>query len=124
MSDANTLDDKLNFGKYKGRTIREVLKSDPGYLCWLRDSILKDKRQIFLADDINRQLDVWLGTADGKRRSKGEFRDWTANPPDLAAMKREVKIQIEEAAVETQTAVHMQAQQPAFAGYGNEWGAF
>ncbi|MFT4064372.1 hypothetical protein [Paraburkholderia sp.] len=124
MSDGNTLDDKLNFGKYKGRTIREVMKSDPGYLCWLRDNILNDKRQIFLANDVNAALDVWLITTEGKKRSKGQFRNWSSNPPDVAAMNREVKIQIEKAAADTGVALHLQSQQPAFNGYGNEWGAF
>jgi hypothetical protein len=124
MSEVNTLNDKLNFGKYKGRTIKEIRETDPGYLCWLRDSILKDKRQIFLADDINESLDKWLLKPEGQRRSKGQFINWTANPPDLVAMKKAAQVQIEHAAEETTTALHMQEQVVAFAGYGDEWGAF
>lgn len=123
MSDGNSFDDKLNFGKYKGKTIREVLRTDPGWLCWIRDEVLSTKRQAFLADDVSADLDVWLSTLEGLRRSKGKFRNWTANPPDFAAMNREVSLIIEEAAVATE-AVMAQAQAVSFAGYGDEWGAF
>lgn len=30
--------DKLNFGKYKGKTIQEVFTEDPNYLLWLREN--------------------------------------------------------------------------------------
>lgn len=33
-----TKKDKLPFGKYKGMSIKTVLKNDPGYLCWLVDN--------------------------------------------------------------------------------------
>ena len=31
-----TPDSRFTFGKYKGRTIKEVAAENPGYLCWMR----------------------------------------------------------------------------------------
>jgi hypothetical protein len=36
------IDDTFAFGKYKGFKVREILKDDPGYLCWLREAKKKD----------------------------------------------------------------------------------
>lgn len=33
------LDDVLSFGRYKGRTIREMLEEDPNYLTWAHTKI-------------------------------------------------------------------------------------
>lgn len=34
-----TLDSVLNFGKYKGKTVREVMNEAPGYIVWAYDNI-------------------------------------------------------------------------------------
>lgn len=34
-----TLDDIINFGKYKGKTIHQVLHSDASYLVWAHNNI-------------------------------------------------------------------------------------
>jgi len=31
------LSDKFNFGKYKGDTIEDIIKIDPGYILWAHD---------------------------------------------------------------------------------------
>jgi hypothetical protein len=33
------LDDKITFGKYKGKSIHSVLHTDPSYLVWANDNI-------------------------------------------------------------------------------------
>lgn len=32
-----TLDDVLTFGKYRGKTVAEVIGLNPGYILWLHD---------------------------------------------------------------------------------------
>jgi hypothetical protein len=118
MSEGNGRSDTLNFGMYKGKEIGRLVTTQPGYLCWLRDETLKTKRQAFFDQDVNDALDRWV-----EKGGRGKYRNWMKNPPDFAAMKREAKIQIEEAAVATE-AVMAQAQTVSFAGYGDEWGAF
>jgi uncharacterized protein (DUF3820 family) len=36
---------RLPFGKHKGRTLREVMREEPGYLCWFHDTV-EDQREI------------------------------------------------------------------------------
>lgn len=43
------LADTLSFGKYKGRTIENVLSSDGAYLVWLRE-VKKEKKNFFAAE--------------------------------------------------------------------------
>jgi hypothetical protein len=31
------LTDKLSFGRYKDRTIQEIIEKDPGYILWMHD---------------------------------------------------------------------------------------
>lgn len=33
------LEDKLDFGKYEGYTVKELIKKDPDYLAWACDNI-------------------------------------------------------------------------------------
>lgn len=33
------LDDELSFGKYKGKTVEEVLEEDPHYLKWAMENV-------------------------------------------------------------------------------------
>ncbi len=35
----------LPFGKHKGRTLREIMHEEPGYLCWFHDTI-EDQREL------------------------------------------------------------------------------
>ena len=32
------LNDVINFGLYRGKTVAEIMKQDISYLCWLRDN--------------------------------------------------------------------------------------
>ena len=44
----------LPFGKHKGRTLQEVMREEPGYLCWFYDSV-EDQQ------DIKRAMEALLG---------------------------------------------------------------
>jgi hypothetical protein len=35
----------LPFGKFKGRTLREIMHEEPGYLCWFYDTV-EDQQDI------------------------------------------------------------------------------
>lgn len=53
------LDDVLNFGKHRGRTIEHVCRTDPTYLEWCLDNI----NDFFLSDEAMEVLSVeadWL----------------------------------------------------------------
>jgi hypothetical protein len=121
MSEGNTLSEKINFGKHKGKTFAAIMKTDATYLCWLRDDVAKTKRQSFFDKDANDALDRWLERA--AKSVGGKYRNWTTNPPDFAAMRAQVEVQITGAAMQTQSVI-AQALPVAFAGYGDEWGAF
>ena len=41
------LDDELSFGKYKGKTVEEVLEDDPTYLRWCLENVPS-----FVVDDV------------------------------------------------------------------------
>lgn len=54
--------DKMAFGKHKGKTIAELLKSDPRYLLWLREERNKNNGDDFFSAGI----DSLIAKANGK----------------------------------------------------------
>ena len=54
MSVFNSLSDKFHFGKYKGRSIGEVLQYDPGYITWCNDNV--DPEHCFFTEDLLNQI--------------------------------------------------------------------
>ena len=54
-----TLDSKLKFGKYKGYTVREVIKKDADYVAWACDEKIID-----LDDEAEWLLDFTLFNED------------------------------------------------------------
>jgi hypothetical protein len=80
VSTGNGLKDTMNFGKMKGKTIAEVINTDPRYLCWLRDDVAKSKSQSFLDQEANDKLDDWLEKYATKRE-KSQYRHWRNAPP-------------------------------------------
>jgi hypothetical protein len=78
VSTGNGKSDALNFGKFKGRKIADVLKIDPQYCCWLRDKVAKDSSQAFFDQDVNDELDMWIAL---HKKDAARFRHWTKNPP-------------------------------------------
>lgn len=61
------LDDELTFGKYKGRTMREVIDEDRGWVVWM----LENARDNFfsLAPDAQAEFDA----SDDPRRPNGRW---------------------------------------------------
>lgn len=51
------LDTKLNFGKFKGRTVEEVLLAEPSYLLWLLENVERFEVDKALQDAIMRAND-------------------------------------------------------------------
>lgn len=60
----------LRFGKYKGRTVLDVCETDPGYLCWLRQTGFSDF---------------------GKEITEFIFAWEEANPSEVLSIKRNVE---------------------------------
>ena len=54
MSYFNTLSDKFNFGKYKGKSIGEVLQYDPGYITWCNNNV--DPERCYFTEDLLHQI--------------------------------------------------------------------
>jgi hypothetical protein len=47
----NNLDDKISFGKYKNRTIEDILNIDPQYITWLD----KNVKTVIISKDIKHE---------------------------------------------------------------------
>ena len=60
QQDIDSYDDVLRFGKYRGRTMSEVLSEDPDYLNWLADEEIVDFSEEMLEEleDITRRLSL------------------------------------------------------------------
>jgi hypothetical protein len=48
-------EDKLDFGKHKGKTLREVLISDYGYILWMRDAGIKKLDRNLIKDALDKK---------------------------------------------------------------------
>lgn len=67
-------DDVLSFGRYKGRTIREMLEDDPDYLTWAHTHIGWFK----LEQDV---MDAAIEAALKKDYyDVGDYEDWMEEP--------------------------------------------
>lgn len=69
--------DHLPFGKYKGKTVLEVLVENRDYILWLRDSKRKTEALEFFDDAVNSNLDNILA-ADPHLAAK-----YTAKPKQV-----------------------------------------
>ena len=54
MSTYNTLSDKFHFGKYKGKSIGEVLQYDPEYITWCNNNV--DPDRCYFTEDLLHQI--------------------------------------------------------------------
>ncbi|PLC44484.1 hypothetical protein C0Q88_07340 [Ralstonia pickettii] len=127
MSDGNTLDDVLHFGKHKGAPIRQVLKVDPTYLAWLRDKTADDMRQSFFDKETNDLIDDAL-----RKMKRSRQRIWSDNPPPHLADALKAQAEALEAAREREeeeqqalaAQAAMRAAQARDMAYAQEWGAW
>lgn len=60
-----SIDDKLQFGRNKGKTVREILKTDPGWLRWIRDEKMKVGENFF-TEDVDKLLHQHLRASKDK----------------------------------------------------------
>lgn len=129
MSNGNTINDTLNFGKNKGRSIKDVLAKDPGYLAWLRDEMASSKRQVFFDQDMNDRIDAAIRQLP---RLRGQHKVWADDPPTFIAEKVRAEKEAhaaEQARLEEEKANQLAAQQfeaarARDAAYANTWGAW
>jgi hypothetical protein len=63
-----TLDSILNFGKHKGKTVREVMNTSPGYIVWAYDNV----DWFGVPDDIYEDACILAGDPFDKRQLKKE----------------------------------------------------
>ena len=68
------IDDEFDFGKYKGKTIKDLLKENPGYVDWL----IRNFRGFALSYDAFEQAKIITA---GKRFSKKEAELANENQP-------------------------------------------
>lgn len=54
MSVFNSLSDNFHFGKYKGKSIGEVLQYDPGYITWCNNNV--DPEHCYFTQDLLHQI--------------------------------------------------------------------
>ena len=59
------IDDEFNFGRYKGKTVRDLLKVNPGYVDW----VIRNVDRFALSENAMQQA---LEITEGKRFSKEE----------------------------------------------------
>jgi len=60
----STFEDLINFGKYKGQTVEDVIDKDPQYIEWaLEEEILKLKPRVisYLQDKLEDTEQGWYG---------------------------------------------------------------
>lgn len=69
------LDDTLPWGKYKGRKVSDIFKSDVGYLCWMRRKRKDDSGdRMFFAREVHLLLDASIDSDKDLQRQG--FMSW------------------------------------------------
>lgn len=108
------LNDTLTFGKYKGRTVSDVILNDVGWCCWIRDQKKEQGQPRMFDHETNLVLDEAIRN-DKKLRAK--FKIWNAVERDLAVEMKE--------AAEARRAIEAREEQvinARQAAYANSWG--
>lgn len=65
----------LQFGKYKGKPVRSVMKHDAQYLLWLRAEKYKTDRYNCFSEDVSKQLDDRLSKMSKRDRERYKMGD-------------------------------------------------
>lgn len=65
----------LQFGKYKGKPIKSIMKFDHQYLLWLRAEKYKTDRYNCFSDEVNEQLDDRLSKMSKRDRERYKLDD-------------------------------------------------
>lgn len=110
-----TLDQDMPFGKYKGRKVKEVVESDPGYAIWLREEkrVSNPSKPPTFDISINRALDKAIV---GSKTLSRKYKPWNmddANQHGVTVTVHDVD------SLDAEQAAAMQ-----IAHYGEEWAAW
>jgi len=72
-----TLKSKIPFGKYRGKTGREIAGRDPGYITWMERNL----EHVAIAPEV-RSLAVSVGIMESDREADafGDAGDWGFDP--------------------------------------------
>ena len=70
-----TKKDTFTFGKYKGLTVKVVLKKDPGYICWVHDNTTHKFVSELIKDARTAAAYVQLKQAASRSYSGRSYRD-------------------------------------------------
>lgn len=104
-----TLNDKIVFGKHRGKTVEQVYNDDAGYLVWLRSTAANDQtnpnRRLF-SNEVNLLLDDVIRNSASLRK---KYEIWGA--------------QVDGVDVEP-TVEHVVASVSAQEAYQEAWGAY
>lgn len=106
------INDTFNFGKYKGRSVAEVLRDDVRYCCWLREEKKNAGQPRPFNSDVNMVIDQKI--RDSKTLQK-KYKPLNATDADLQQMFRQQ--------AEDREVFESLDQRRAIA-YSGEWGAW
>jgi hypothetical protein len=111
------LENVLTFGKYKGqgKKVADLVKSDPGYLLWLRDEKKKATGQTnFFTPAVLAKLNEAISNSKSLRK---QFSEWPLTAPVEPETKDEILAALKAGKVAEK------AQEEAVVNY-QQWGAF
>lgn len=109
------LTDRIPFGKHKGATVQTIIKTDPGYLNWLREEKKKGRENL-----LTPFADAALRTAAGKQYHVTDRVSAAAESGEKAMTKLEIDFKRKA----EQQAREIEANRSREEVYGQEWGGW
>lgn len=71
-----TLDSEFNFGKYEGKTVKEIIEIQPAYLDWCAINL----DHFYISDEIIEEIKVikpdFTITEEGKQKLADKYSNW------------------------------------------------
>lgn len=77
----DTENDVFTFGKYKGKSIKEVLKTNPQYVVW----VIENVKNTFIHESILVQVNLYSIINAGKKRYKSKRASFWVHDPEQDA---------------------------------------
>ena len=105
----------MQFGKYKGLTVSDVLKRDPGWMCWIRDEKRNAGQPRMWDDEVTARLDGLIMSSPTLRKKYKPSTQLGNGPFDLKdVMQKAVKAD----------AARSQEQETMALAYEGIWGSW